>query len=119
VFYMNPRIEAQREAAPIEQTQQGTEAPQPGQPGAAGPSAEIPGQPVPAAPAGAGDIAAAQTLEAALAAGGRVQIDTPRVSGSINLTGARLDDLVLKDYRESVDDDSQQIRLLAPAAMPD
>src|SRR5580693_4184495 len=30
----------------------------------------------------------------------RVQIDAPSVGGSISLLGARIDDLVLKDYRE-------------------
>ena len=33
-----------------------------------------------------------------------IQIDTPTVSGSINLKGARLDDLRLKEYHETVDD---------------
>ena len=32
----------------------------------------------------------------------RVKIDAPRVEGSISLLGARLDDLVLKDYREEI-----------------
>ncbi|MEC7574560.1 MAG: membrane protein insertase YidC, partial [Pseudomonadota bacterium] len=44
----------------------------------------------------------------------RVQIDTPRVRGSISLAGARLDDLTLKDYRVSLDEDSLQIELLQP-----
>ena len=44
----------------------------------------------------------------------RVQIDTPRVRGSISLAGARLDDLTLKDYRVSLDEDSPQIDLLQP-----
>jgi len=32
----------------------------------------------------------------------RVQIDAPRISGSISLLGARLDDLRLRDYHETV-----------------
>jgi YidC/Oxa1 family membrane protein insertase len=53
--------------------------------------------------------------EAALKAGGlRVVIDTPMVDGSILLKGARLDDLRLKKYHETVDPKSPEIVLLAP-----
>ncbi|WP_164118868.1 membrane protein insertase YidC [Sphingorhabdus sp. Alg239-R122] len=51
----------------------------------------------------------------ALAESQRVLIDAPRVRGSINLTGARIDDLMLKDHRETLDKDSPPIRLLSPA----
>ena len=44
----------------------------------------------------------------------RVAIDTPRLRGSIALRGGYLDDLYLKDYFETLDPDSSQIRLLAP-----
>jgi YidC/Oxa1 family membrane protein insertase len=55
------------------------------------------------------------TRDAALKAGGaRVVIDTPMVDGSIQLKGARLDDLRLKKYRETVDPKSPEIVLLAP-----
>ncbi|QFT75925.1 membrane protein insertase YidC [Erythrobacter sp. THAF29] len=53
-------------------------------------------------------------LDEALASPNRVPIDSPRVGGSINLVGARIDDLMLKDYRETVDKDSGPVRLLAP-----
>src|SRR5690606_22548182 len=110
VFYMNPRIETQREAARVEQSRQEAQAPQPAQPGTGEAAGEVPGQTAPAAPG----VPAAETLQGALASGARVKIDTPRLSGSINLTGARLDDLVLKDYRETVEDNSPQIHLLKP-----
>ena len=45
----------------------------------------------------------------------RVAIATPRLKGSINLKGARIDDLVLLDYKETVAKDSPPIRLLSPA----
>jgi YidC/Oxa1 family membrane protein insertase len=45
----------------------------------------------------------------------RVRIDAPRIAGSINLQGARIDDLVLSTYRETVDPKSPPIRLLSPA----
>ena len=44
----------------------------------------------------------------------RVKIDAPRVQGSLNLLGAKLDDLVLKDYRETINPDSPLVRLLEP-----
>ena len=44
----------------------------------------------------------------------RVRIDTPRLSGSISLTGARIDDLTLKDYRETIEPESEFIKLLNP-----
>ncbi|MDQ1231722.1 membrane protein insertase YidC [Sphingomonas sp. SORGH_AS_0879] len=44
----------------------------------------------------------------------RVAIETPRLKGSINLKGARIDDLVLLDYKETVAKDSPPIRLLSP-----
>jgi YidC/Oxa1 family membrane protein insertase len=53
-------------------------------------------------------------LKTALTSGNRVVIDTPRLSGSINLVGARIDDIELKDYRETVKKDSGPVRLFAP-----
>ena len=44
----------------------------------------------------------------------RVKIDAPRVEGSINLLGAKLDDLVLKDYRDTIDPTSPLVRVLEP-----
>ncbi|MCS6762432.1 MAG: membrane protein insertase YidC [Candidatus Devosia symbiotica] len=55
---------------------------------------------------------------AAIAATDRVVIDTIDLHGSINLTGARLDDLELKQYRETVDPESPIITLLTPAGAP-
>ncbi len=53
--------------------------------------------------------------EAVLEQSARVGIDTPVLSGSINLKGARLDDLRLKEYHETVDDSSPTIILLSPS----
>ena len=71
------------------------------------------------APAGGPAEPAAATREAALAAAPRVPIDTPAVYGSINLRGARLDDLRLKNYHETVDKSSPTIVLLSPESQPD
>ncbi|PYE87588.1 membrane protein insertase YidC [Phyllobacterium leguminum] len=136
VFYMNPKVEAQKEQARIEaqrqeqvQKQAQTQAPAatgsqtaPAMgtqadniPGANSPSATgqqgIPGQTVDNAANGA------VTRDAAIAQSGRIKIDTPSLKGSINLTGARLDDLYLKHYHETVDDSSPDIELLAPSPL--
>jgi YidC/Oxa1 family membrane protein insertase len=45
----------------------------------------------------------------------RVRIQTPALQGSINLQGARIDDLVLLREREGIAKDSPPVRLLSPA----
>ena len=76
------------------------------------------------APRPSADIAAADTAAgrglgraaaiAAIAAAPRVRIDSPQLHGSISLAGARIDDLTLARYRETVDRDSPEIVLLSP-----
>jgi len=75
------------------------------------PAAQQPGQQA-AAPQDTGRKVLSH--EEALKEGPRVAIDSPRLKGSINLKGARLDDLVLKDYRETVEPASPNIVLLSP-----
>jgi YidC/Oxa1 family membrane protein insertase len=41
-------------------------------------------------------------------------VSTPTISGSISLSGARIDDVVLTQYRETPEPDSGNIRLLEP-----
>jgi YidC/Oxa1 family membrane protein insertase len=60
----------------------------------------------------------AQDLPTALAAPDRVAIDAPQVAGSINPVGARVDDIVLKRHRQTIDDDSGPVRLFGPAGTP-
>jgi len=48
----------------------------------------------------------------------RVPVDTPRLVGSISLTGGRLDDLSLRDYRQTTDPDADIVRLLRPSGGP-
>jgi YidC/Oxa1 family membrane protein insertase len=57
-------------------------------------------------------------LTTALATPQRVAIDAPRIAGSINPTGARIDDVVLKDHRQAVTQDSGPVRLFSPAGTP-
>ena len=44
----------------------------------------------------------------------RVPIKTDKVQGSLNLKGARLDDITLLKYRETVEKDSPNVTLLSP-----
>ncbi|MBB4155106.1 YidC/Oxa1 family membrane protein insertase [Sphingomonas jinjuensis] len=60
-------------------------------------------------------VAATRDRAVVLAESPRVRIMTPRMQGSINLKGARIDDLTLTDYKETVAKDSAPIRLLSPA----
>src|SRR5688572_15803356 len=48
----------------------------------------------------------------------RLRIETPRLSGSINLRGARIDDLVLTRHREGLGANSPPVRLFSPAGSP-
>jgi YidC/Oxa1 family membrane protein insertase len=85
-----------------------------GAPAATGPSVpgSVPGAVPMAVPAGP------QPVETLVATGPRVRIDTPRLGGSINLTGARFDDLVLKDHTVALPP-SKPIRLFAPSGAKD
>jgi len=67
------------------------------------------------APANNQPAAAPVSRETAIAATPRVKIDTPRVSGSISLKGARIDDLSLVQFRETVDPSSPPIVLYSPS----
>ena len=62
---------------------------------------------------------AIENRAAVIAATPRLRIDSPRLRGSIALVGARLDDLILKDYRETTDPTSPQITLLNPLGSAD
>jgi YidC/Oxa1 family membrane protein insertase len=86
----------------------------PGTPGAPG-TLGIPGSPgiTTAAP-----VAAPPSRAKAVGASKRVSISTERLSGSITLRGARLDDLILPDYRETVEPGSPPITLLSPTGAP-
>ena len=44
----------------------------------------------------------------------RVTFSGPKVQGSVNLLGARLDDVVMRDYRETISPGSPLVRVLEP-----
>ena len=67
------------------------------------------GSPLPNTPAILRDRAAV------LGESARIAIDTPELKGSINLKGARIDDLTLTAYNETIAKNSPPVRLLSPA----
>ena len=105
-----PQLEKQREAQKLQQQQTQT---QPAQPAPGGQT--LPSGPQTSAGAQPGTV----TREQALAASARVAIETPRVKGSIALKGARIDDVSLLDYHETVDPKSPNIVLLSPSGSHD
>jgi YidC/Oxa1 family membrane protein insertase len=123
-FYINPKIEEQRRAQQVEldrqnaatangQTATGTQAGNNGVPAQNGAqTGTAPGSDAPVA------VATSATREAAIAGTPRIKIDTPKLGGTLNLTGARLDDIVLKDYRVEVAPTSDDIVLLHPDNQP-
>ncbi len=68
----------------------------------------------PGAPAAASAPAAIRPIETVLREGQRIPIETPALSGSINLVGARIDDITLTKYRQTIQKDSPPVRLFAP-----
>jgi YidC/Oxa1 family membrane protein insertase len=118
LYFGLPQVEKQKQI----QQQQAQEHAQPA-PGAPAPQAGLPAQAPPGAapqapPAPGGVHGTAMTREEALAASPRVRIDTTSVAGSISLKGARIDDLSLIKYHETVDPGSPPIVLLAPSGSP-
>src|SRR5262245_28734369 len=112
-FYNVPQMEKQRQEAqkqaelqkPSQQATPGTT------PGSTTPQAgTAPSTTSPAAPS-----TVVMPREAAIAATPRVKIDSPKISGSISLKGARVDDVALTQYRETVDPKSPAIVLFSPS----
>jgi len=55
-----------------------------------------------------------QSRDAAIADSARITITSDKLKGSIRLAGGRLDDLILTEYRDTLEDDSPYVVLLAP-----
>lgn len=53
----------------------------------------------------------------ALGTAARVPIQTPKLKGSLSLQGARIDDLYLTDYKETLDKNSTPVELFRPQGM--
>ncbi len=62
----------------------------------------------------AASLLAPQSVEDAVGETERVEIDSPDLTGSLSLTGGRIDDLSLKGYNQTLEEGSELVRLLAP-----
>jgi len=117
-FYFAPKIEAERQAAEVVAQREaeangsvnnqtngddGTTIPQ----SSNNEAATIPGNEA--------ATTTAQNRDDAVASTKRISFDTGELIGSINLQGARIDDIKLKNYRETIDDNSPLIELLSPS----
>ncbi|MCW6510633.1 membrane protein insertase YidC [Lichenifustis flavocetrariae] len=112
-FYGWPQMHKPRDAAQQAQTASG--------------AAQAPGTTTnPIAPSGAATTPAGvpttpaieRSRQEVLADTPRIKLETPSLSGSINLKGGRIDDVSLKDYRETVEPNSPIIDLLSPSGAP-
>src|ERR1700735_5483562 len=116
-FYAGPLYQREHQAQ-MEANQANTAAPNEAQPTGA-PTALPPGAPAAATPPGAPIREAPGTFSQVLAASPRIIINTPSVGGSIDLKGGKIDDIILKDYHETVDPKSPNVRLFSPPGAPD
>ncbi len=74
--------------------------------------------PQPAVVPGANAPKAIRDRDVVLGETQRVRIQTASLAGSINLKGARFDDLVMVRHREAIQPTSPPVRLLSPAGAP-
>ncbi|MDF1856946.1 membrane protein insertase YidC [Pseudooceanicola sp.] len=72
-----------------------------------------PGGLLPASDGGTNDATAAGT-EAPADSAPRITIKTPSLDGAISLRGGRLDQLLLKNYRKTLDPESPEVEILSP-----
>jgi YidC/Oxa1 family membrane protein insertase len=116
-FVGYPQMEKQRHEMLLKKEEQARQ----GQSGSSQPAA--PAAPAPqtagAPPTPKAARQATKTREAAIAASPHVAIQTPRLQGSIDLKGGRIDNLSLERYRETVNPDSPPIVLFSPSGAPD
>src|SRR5205823_430737 len=110
---LRPPVPPPSPAVPT-QTAPGTPAPGTATPGV------TPGAPGTTAPAtGTAAAPGVETREQAIAEQPRVRINTPRLHGSVALTGRRIDDLTLATYHETVAPKSPEVVLLWPKGTKD
>jgi YidC/Oxa1 family membrane protein insertase len=106
-FFARPQLQQQAQQQEHHQALPGTAPP------------ATPAGPAPQAPSAPSAQPPAKTAAQVIAASPRVEIDTPTLRGSIDLKGARIDNLSLTQYRETIAPDSSPIGLLSPSGAPD
>ena len=124
-LFEQPRVEREHAAQQAAEAERraagetaGTAAPATPPAGAPDSGAVLPG--VPGGTAERPQLPGAAASTPAAATEPRVQIVSSRLEGSLSLKGARIDDLLLTDYRETLEEDSPQITLFTPpgSALP-
>ncbi|HRN87646.1 membrane protein insertase YidC [Hyphomicrobium sp.] len=115
LFYVGPQVkehqEKQQRERVAEQQAQQKASQDAAQPGVARPTVGPSNQTaLPVRPAG--------TRAEALGLSARVPIETPSITGSISLKGGLVDDIVLQNYRETVDPKSANVVLFSPLGSP-
>jgi YidC/Oxa1 family membrane protein insertase len=108
-FFAKPELQQQQAQQQQTQTKPG------GSPGETQPAAPGATPQMPVAPSAQPPT---KTREAVIAASPRIDIDTPRLHGSVDLKGARIDNLALEQYRETINPKSPPIVLLSPSGAP-
>ncbi|MCX7309396.1 MAG: membrane protein insertase YidC, partial [Afipia sp.] len=116
-FYNIPTMEKQRAAEQAQRQATTTANPATPAPGSSTTPTPQGGTPSAGAIPGGPSVTptAVQPRDTVLASSPRVKIDTPSLSGSIALKGARIDDVALVKYRETVDPKSPAIELFSPS----
>ena len=112
--YFFARPEMQQQPPPQQQAQQQS---QPGESGGAQPA--TPSASTPQMPSAPSAQPPTKTAAEVIAASAHVDIDTPTLRGSIDLKGARIDNLSLEQYRDTTNPNSPPIALLSPSGAPD
>ncbi|HZR59658.1 MAG TPA: membrane protein insertase YidC [Xanthobacteraceae bacterium] len=116
-YFARPELQNQAQQQQQQTQEQKPPQAQPNNPGGAQPAA--PNGATPGAPNVPSGQAQTQTRAAVLANLPHVDIDTKTLHGSIDLKGARIDNLSLVQYRETTDANSPPIVLLSPSGAPD
>lgn len=100
-FYQKPKVEA-------EQAQQAEKAAQKKISEASSPASVI-------QPQAAVEVDLPKPRESIVKASKRIRIETSTLKGSLRLNGARLDDLILRQYKETTDENSKKVSFFSPA----
>ncbi|MFN3172386.1 MAG: membrane protein insertase YidC [Hyphomicrobiales bacterium] len=112
-LYVGPQMEAERAALEAQTGTDGSGSPvvvDESAPGVAGAVQVSPGGSL---------VPTTLDRESIIAGTDRVDINTSHITGTIALQGARIDDIHLVEYRETLDDDSDTVVLFSPSGSED
>ncbi|MFN3227812.1 MAG: membrane protein insertase YidC [Hyphomicrobiales bacterium] len=114
-LYVGPQMEAERAAL---EAQSGQTLDASGQPVVVDDTAPSVAAPLETT-AGGSLVPRSLDRESIIAGTERVEIDTSHITGTIALQGARIDDIHLVEYRETLDEDSDTVVLFSPSGSED